>query len=234
MHPTANILVVEDEPRYMRAIRINLEASGYTVYTAATGREALEAVAQHAPDLVLLDLLLPEIDGFTVCRRLREFSEVPVIMLTARTETEDVVKGLDCGADDYVTKPFSAKELLARVRAALRRSQAQSQRAIETAFSTPDGRLRVDFTEQRVFVAEEEVRLTLTEYRLLSLLIHNANRVLVSDYLLEQIWGTQHEDDNRLLWQAIHRLRQKIRDEAKENPYIQTRPGIGYVFLCEK
>lgn len=228
----AHILVVEDEPRYVRAIRINLEASGYDVITANNGKEALEQIAQTHLDLVLLDLMIPEMDGFTVCQRVREFSDIPIIMLTALADTEYMVKGLDCGADDYVTKPFSARELMARVRVALRRNPCLGNEPTAT-FATSDGSLRVDFTERRVFVAGEETKLTLTEYRLLSELVQNVNRVLVSNRLLENVWGAGHENDNHLLWQAIHRLRQKIGDD--EDPrYIQTRPGIGYIFTCEE
>lgn len=222
------ILVVDDEPRYVRAIQVNLEVSGYEVLAATDGQTAIDLAASEAPDLILLDIRMPNLDGYEVCRRIREFSAVPIIMLTALAEDADKVKGLDIGADDYVTKPFSADELLARVRAALRRVELSERQDSHPAFQAGD--LLVDFARQRVFVCGQEVNLTPTEYRLLCELTRQAGRVLVPEYLLEKVWGIGYEGENRLLWQAVHRLRRKIERDPRNPQYIQTRSGIGYVF----
>jgi DNA-binding response OmpR family regulator len=224
----ARILVVDDEPRYVRAIQVNLQASGYEVLAARDGQTAIDLAASEAPDLILLDIRMPGLDGYEVCRRIREFSAMPIIMLTALAEDADKVKGLDTGADDYVTKPFSADELLARVRAALRRVELSERQEPHPTFQAGD--LLVDFARQRVFVRGQEVNLTPTEYRLLYELVKQAGRVLVPEYLLEKVWGIGYEGENRLLWQAIHRLRRKIEPDPQNPQYIQTRPGIGYVF----
>ena len=222
------ILVTDDEPRYVRAIQVNLEASGYNVLTARDGAAAVELAAIERPDLIILDIRMPEMDGYEACRRIREFSMVPIIMLTALAEDADKVKGLDIGADDYVAKPFSAEELLARVRAVLRRVEVSERPEPASTFKAGD--LLVDFARQRVFVQDQEVNLTPTEYRLLCELVKQPGRVLVPDYLLENVWGLGYEGENRLLWQAIHRLRHKLERDPKEPEYIQTRPGLGYVF----
>jgi two-component system KDP operon response regulator KdpE len=222
------ILVVDDEPRYIQAIRINLEASGYQVLTARDGQTAIELAAREAPDLILLDIRMPGLDGYEVCQCIREFSTVPIIMLTARSDCAGKVKGLDIGADDYVTKPFSADELVARVQAALRRASLAEQ---ESAPVFHAGDLTVDFAQRRVFVSDQEVNLTPTEYRLLCELTRHAGQTLVLEYLLEKVWGTGYEGDVHLLWQVIHRLRQKVERDPQHPQYIQTRPGIGYVFV---
>jgi DNA-binding response OmpR family regulator len=222
------ILVVDDEPRYIRAIQINLEASGYEVITARDGQTAIELAAGEEPDLILLDIRMGGLDGYEVCRRIREFSAVPIIMLTALAEDADKVAGLDVGADDYVTKPFSADELLARVRAVLRRVELSERQDPSSTFQAGD--LLVDLARQRVFVRGQEVNLTPTEYRLLCELVRQAGRVLVPEYLLEKVWGIGYEGENRLLWQAVHRLRRKIEHDPRNPRHIQTRPGIGYVF----
>jgi len=222
------ILVVDDEPRYIRAIQINLEASGYEVLAARDGQTAIELAASEEPDLILLDIRMPGLDGYEVCQRIREFSAVPIIMLTALAEDTDKVKGLDIGADDYVTKPFSADELLARVRAALRRVELSERQDPHPTFQAGD--LLIDFARQQVFARGQEVNLTPTEYRLLCELVKQAGRVLVPEYLLEKVWGMGYEGENRLLWQAVHRLRRKIEHDPRNPQYIQTRPGIGYVF----
>ena len=222
------ILVVDDELRYVRAIQVNLKASGYEVLTASNGQTAVDLVATEEPDLIVLDIRMPGMDGFEVCQRIREFSAVPIIMLTALASDADKVKGLDIGADDYVTKPFSAEELLARVRAALRRVELSERKEPRPTFQAGD--LLVDFARQRVFVRDQEVNLTPIEYRLLCELVRQAGRVLVPEFLLDKVWGLGYDGENRLLWQAIHRLRQKIERDPRDPLYIQTRPGIGYVF----
>jgi DNA-binding response OmpR family regulator len=227
----ARILIVDDESRYTRIIKINLEASGYQVVTAANGQEAVERAAREEPDLILLDIRMPDMDGYDACQRIREFSTVPIIMLTALAETTNKVKGLDLGADDYVTKPFSVDELLARVRAALRRSEdytEQEEPGEQAIFQA--GELQIDFAQQRVFVSDREIQLTPTEYRLLCELARYAGRVVMPSHLLEKIWGGGSEQDNHLLWQVVHRLRRKIERNPHNPQYIHTRPGMGYIF----
>jgi len=226
------ILVVDDDPRYVRVITINLRASGYGVTTATSGPEALEAAARKRPDLILLDIMLPGMDGNVVCERIRDFSDVPIIMLTAFGETEDVVKGLDAGADDYIKKPFSAQELLARVRSILRRAQPVAEKPKSTVFTA--GELSIDFASRRVFIGESEVQLTGTEYRLLKELAQNVGRVLVPAHLIDAVWSSDEPARAKTLWQAIHRLRKKIEPDPKQPTYIHTRPGIGYVFELAK
>jgi DNA-binding response OmpR family regulator len=221
------VLVVDDEPRYVWAIRVNLEARGYEVLTASEGNKAVELAAGEGPDLIILDVRMPGLDGLEACRRIRQFSTVPILMLTAAAADADKVKGLDAGADDYVTKPFSAEELLARVRAALRRVEFAAGKDTRPIFES--GALRVDLAQQRVFVAAEEVELTPIEYRLLCELVGNAGCVLVPDRLLELVWGPGCEGEHRLLRQAVHRLRQKIEPDPQNPQYILTRRGIGYV-----
>jgi DNA-binding response OmpR family regulator len=223
------VLVVDDEPRYVRAIQVNLEGSGYEVLTANDGPAAIAQAANEAIDLVLLDIRMPGLDGYEVCRRIRQFSSVPIIFLTARAETADKIQGLELGADDYVTKPFSAEELMARVQVVLRRAGHATGGDAAPAFVA--GSLRIDFTQQRVFADEKEVLLTPTEYRLLCELVRHAGRVLVPEVLLESVWGIGYEGETQLVWQAIHRLRYKIEPDPQNPCYIQTRPGIGYLFL---
>ncbi len=223
------ILVVDDDDRYIRLIQVNLEASGYEVISAGSGQEAIDVTASEHLDLVLLDVMMPGKNGYHTCEEIREFSQVPVIMLTALGRTEDVVKGLDAGADDYIPKPFSAQELLARIRALLRRAELQD--------GGPQSRLQIrqvtlDLASRRVHVRGNEVYLTNTQYKLLAELMTHAGKVLVQSYLLERVWDAD-ESESHLLWQTIHRLRQKIELDPSDPQYIQTRPGIGYIFLVE-
>jgi DNA-binding response OmpR family regulator len=223
------ILVAEDEPRYIWAIQTNLEARGYEILTATDGLQVVELAANERPDLVLLDIKMPGINGYEACRRIREFSTVPIIMITAMAEEADKVLGLDLGADDYITKPFSVPELLARVRSALRRVEFSEGVPSDSVFQAAD--LRVDFIQQRVFVREQETELTPIEYRLLCELIKQPGRVLVPDHLAESVWGPGCNDCDKLIRQAIHRLRRKIERDSHHPEYIQTRAGLGYVFL---
>ncbi len=221
------ILVVDDDPRYVRLLKVNLEASGFAVIVAKDGQTALELAAGEAPDLILLDIMMPAVNGYVVCEKIREFSTAPIIMLTALGETEDKVKGLDLGADDYITKPVSIKEVLARIHAVLRRSQL-GQPGPQPVFES--GNLRVDFAARRVFIAAQEVALTPNEYRVLYELITHAEHILSPSYLLEKVWGAPHEEDTHLVWQVIHRLRQKLEADPDMPCRILTRPGIGYIF----
>ncbi len=222
------ILVVDDEPKYVRGIQAILTASGYAVVTAQDGPTAVKLAASERPHLVLLDVRMPGMDGFETCRRIREFSMVPVIMLTAMAATADKVKGLDAGADDYVTKPYSAPELLARCKAVLRRAEGVDSSETTQAIQTGD--LRIDFVQRRVMVQGTEVHLTATEYRLLSELARRAGQVVAAEVLLESVWGLGYEGEDRLVWRSIHRLRQKIETDPQHPRYIETRPGNGYVF----
>jgi two-component system KDP operon response regulator KdpE len=222
----STILVVDDERRYRELLEMDLTRRGYRVLQAADGLRALDLVEQGSLDLVVLDLRLPDMDGYEVCRRIRELSSVPVIMLTARAEEQDKVRGLRSGADDYVTKPFSAEELLARVEAVLRRSEGAHPAG--TAPFAHDG-LRIDFDERRVHIDDRDVELTASEYRLLSELALNAGRVMVHDELLHRVWGTGFEGASELLHTAIRRLRRKIEADPARPRYIVTKRGIGYV-----
>jgi len=222
------ILVVDDEPRYVRLIEVNLMSEGYTIVTAANGQLAVEAAAAHQPDLVLLDVMMPVMDGFTACERIREFSNVPIIMVTAKGEERDRVRGLDVGADDYIIKPFSAQELLARVRAVLRRAERQTTEAFhEPIFRHHE--LEIDLARAQVTVAAKEVSLTATEYRVLQTLAGAVGRVLTPEELLTGVWGPEYREDKEILWVCLSRLRQKIEPDPKNPIHILTRQGIGYL-----
>ena len=223
------ILVVDDEPQYVYLIKLNLEARGYRVSVGDNGEAAVALAAEQQPDLVILDLMMPMLNGFEACRQIRQFSTVPIIMLTAKAEEADKIKGLDAGADDYVTKPFSIDELLARVRANLRRNELSQQPQTGPFFESGD--LRVDLMARRVFVNDREVPLTPTEYRLLTELIKHAGQVVVPDHLLAVGWGDSYEGEEQVLRQAIYRLRQKLEPDPKQPRYLETRPGLGYVFV---
>jgi two-component system KDP operon response regulator KdpE len=224
------ILVIEDEPRVVRLVSEVLTAVGYQVIAAASGEPAIEMVALEQPDLVLLDILLPhDLDGYQVCRRIREFSEVPVIMLTAKAQEVDMLHGFDVGADDYLTKPFSAKELLARVRAVLRRTR-KPEEMITTSLTC--GELEIDFARHAVTMRGERTSLTRTEYALLRELALNANRVMLHQDLLTAVWGAEYRDDIDYLRAYIRYLRRKL-EAAPSNPqYILTSPGVGYMLAC--
>jgi two-component system KDP operon response regulator KdpE len=222
------VLAVDDEPRYVWAIRKVLEGAGYETLTAGNGEMALELAAVEAPDLVLLDIRLPDMDGYAVCQRIREFSKVPIIMLTALSDGSDKVKGLDTGADDYVTKPFGAPELLARVRAVLRRVEFSEAPSPSTVIRAGD--LEIDLARQCVTLQGKEVDLSATEYRLLCEFAKQPQRLLVPEYLLERVWGPGYEEENHILRQSIYRLRRKIEPDPSDPIYIQTKPGMGYLF----
>jgi DNA-binding response OmpR family regulator len=220
------ILIVDDEPRYLRLMEANLVTEGYQVIKATNGQEAVNMVAEKHPDLVLLDIMMPTLDGFGACERIREFSNVPIIMVTARGSENDRVKGLDLGADDYIVKPFSATELLARVRAVMRRAQT-SGGAFQQAIFT-HGQLRIDFARAEVFKGDKIVFLSATEYRLLLQFAHNIGTVLTSEQLLVDVWGNEYKDDKEILWVSISRLRQKLEIDPKNPQHIVTRSGLGY------
>lgn len=227
----ATILVVDDEPRLLRLVNEVLTAVGYRVVTANNGEAALETFALEQPDLILLDIHLPHsIDGYEVCRRIREFSDVPVIMLTAKARESDLLRGFEAGADDYLTKPFSAKELLARVKAVLRRYRSPEE--IQTTLELACGELRIHFAQRRVFVGTQEVKLTPTEYQLLRVLALNANKVMLHQDLLTQVWGPEYRDDIDYLRAYIRSLRQKLEEDPHNPKYILTTPRVGYMLAC--
>lgn len=224
---TTTILVVDDEPRYLSLVQINLETAGYTVITAMDGQSAVDSVANNQPDIVLLDVMMPVMDGFTACERIREFSSVPIIILTAKGEERDRVKGLDAGADDYIVKPFSAQELLARVRAVLRRAERETVDGFhQPVFKHHE--LEIDLAKAEVKVGENEVSLTATEYRLLQTLANAVGVVQSPEDLLSKVWGPEYKDDKEILWVCLSRLRQKIEPDPKNPIHILTRQGIGY------
>ena len=220
------ILIVDDEPRYLRLLEANLKTEGYMVVTAADGLQAIDVFSAQSVDLILLDIMMPRLDGFGACQRIREFSNVPIIMLTAKGEEQDRVKGLDLGADDYLVKPFSATELLARVRAVLRRAQIPLEQGQERFFSHEN--LKIDFARAEVSRDEQPVSLSATEYRLLLQFAHNIGKILTSEDLLTSVWGPEYKADKEILWVSIARLRQKLEDDAHSPRHIVTRSGLGY------
>jgi two-component system KDP operon response regulator KdpE len=224
------ILVVDDEPRVVRLVSEVLKAVGYTVVAAANGKSGLETLALEQPDLVLLDILLGDgPTGYEVCRCIREFSDVAVIMLTAKATESDVLTGFEAGADDYLTKPFSAKELVARVRAVLRRTQ----RAEETiTASLTCGELEINFARHTVRLRGQTVALTRTEYALLHQLATNANRVMSHEDLLTKVWGQEYRNDVDYLRAYIRYLRRKLEPDPAAPRYILTSPGVGYLLAC--
>ena len=221
-----SVLVVDDDIRILRMMQRILELEGYRVFRASDGKTALNVLDEETPDMVLLDIMMPGMDGYTVCRCIREFSQVPIIMVTAKGNDEEKVEGLDAGADDYVPKPFSSNELVARVRAVLRRTKLWDERP-EPAFHFND--LVIDFAGHKVTLGSREVNLTATEYRLLSYLVRNTGRVVTPDQILEKVWGEEYLGETHILQVTMARLRQKLNDDAKNSRYILTRPGIGYM-----
>jgi len=222
------ILVVDDEPAVADLLAYNLKKAHYEVLTASDGRQAIEAVRQAMPDIILLDLMLPEIDGLDVCRELRRTSQVPIIMITARGEEIDRVVGLELGADDYICKPFSVRELMARVKAVLRRTQTGPE-AHESTLTGPGG-LRLDLEGRTAWVGDNALALTRLEFDLLSTLLLNAERVLTRERLLEQVWGYDFGGDTRAVDSAIKRLRACLRAADARADSIEAVRGLGYKF----
>ena len=223
------ILVVDDEPRMTRFIRMNLELEEYRVIEAHNGLEALDKVRTDLPDLVILDVMMPELDGFETLEMLREVSNVPVIMLTVRADEEDKVRGLELGADDYVTKPFGARELTSRVRAVLRRTQGPV--TPEEAILRIDDRLSIDFNGRKVIVEGQHIKLRPTEFRLLYHLVENAGWVVPHEDLLAKVWGYEYREEIQYLRLYITYLRQKIEPDPSHPDYILTERGVGYRFV---
>ncbi|UCG26156.1 MAG: response regulator transcription factor [Chloroflexota bacterium] len=227
----ARILVVEDEPKLIRLVREVLTATGYEVLTTSSGAKAVETVALEQPDLMLLDIVLTDdVDGFEVARQVREFSDIPIIMLTAKSRESDVLHGFDAGADDYITKPFSSKELLARVRALLKRARHEVSDVSESQFSCGD--LQIDFARRRVSKASQNIHLTRTEYNLLYELASHANQVMLHEQLLTAVWGPEYRDDLDYLRAYVRYLRRKLESDPANPRYIVTSPGVGYMLEC--
>jgi two-component system KDP operon response regulator KdpE len=226
------ILVVDDEERMLRFIRLNLEHDGFQVIEAVKGHEALDKMRTDMPDLILLDVMLPDLDGFEVLKMVREISNIPVIMLTAKGEEDDRVKGLELGADDYVTKPFSPRELVSRVKAVLRRLEMESQDEVDVI--EVDERLKIDFNRREIWVEGELVKLRPTEYRLLYHLVQNAGWVLTYDQILSRVWGYEYRDEPHYVRLYINYLRQKLEKDPANPEYILTERGVGYRFVDYK
>lgn len=225
---THRVLVVDDEPAVTDLLAYNLRKAHYEVATAADGRAALRLAQESKPDLILLDLMIPEVDGLDVCRELRRTSSVPIIMITARGEEVDRVVGLEIGADDYVTKPFSMRELMARVKAVLRRAQNQGDEKEPSPTLRGPGDLLMDLERRTVIVRDSTIELTRLEFDLLHRLLVNAGRVLTRERLLEQAWGYDYVGDTRAVDSAIKRLRAKLREAAPEADCIESVRGLGY------
>ncbi len=222
------ILIVDDEPRIRDFVRMNLEIEHYSVIEACNGLEAIDYLREHLPDLVVLDVMMPEMDGFETLKAIREVSTVPVIMLTVRQDEHDRIRGLDLGADDYIAKPFNPRELLSRIRALLRRSfMPPPSRKTEIIV---DSDLRIDFSRREVIVRGEKVVLRPTEYRLLYHLVNNAGHLLTHETLLSKVWGREYRDEAHYLRLYITYLRQKIEKDPSHPHYILTERGVGYRF----
>ena len=223
------ILIVDDEPKLVRLVWEVLTASGFDVIATGRGREAISKIALEQPDLVLLDVVLADdVDGYEVARQAREFSEVPIIMLTARVEETDLLSGFDAGADDYITKPFSSKELLARVRAVLKRVNQEETTSTEVIC----GDLEIDMARRRVMRKGEAIHLTRTEYELLKALAMHRNQVLLHDQLLTTVWGREYRDDLEYLRAYVRYLRRKLEIDPSNPKYIITCQGVGYMLEC--
>lgn len=225
------ILVVDDEPRYQRLLEANLRTDNYSVVTASDGQEALEIFSTQPIDLILLDVMMPNLDGFETCQRIREYSNVPIVMLTAKGDEKDRVRGLDLGADDYLVKPFSATELLARVRAVLRRAQVSTDTGQARYFT--HNNIRIDFARAEIWRDDEPISLSATEYRLLLQFVHNVGKILSAEELLTRIWGAEYRAEKEILWVSIARLRQKLELTPHSPVHIVTRTGLGYFMPLE-
>ncbi len=223
------ILVVDDEERMVRFIRLNLEHDGFQVVEAFRGAQAIQVLRDQLPDLVLLDVMMPDIDGFEVLKMIREINAVPVIMLTAKSEEDDKVFGLELGADDYITKPFSPRELSSRVKAVLRRAETTGS-GIKGLIEV-DERLKIDFDRREVWVNQVQVKLRPTEYRLLYHLVQNAGWVITHDQILAKVWGYEYRDEPHYVRLYINYLRQKLEEDPANPIYILTERGVGYRFV---
>jgi len=223
------ILIVDDELSILKFLRSNLEDSGYEVTSAANGEEALNTIERELPDLIILDVMMPKMDGFEVCRRLREWSQIPIIMLSARGDERDKVQCLDLGADDYIVKPFGSNELIARVSAVLRRTKTAITSPAKSSITSGD--LVMNFAKRQVTRAGEDVKLTPTEYALLQELTVNSGKVLTHTHLLNKVWGPEYRDEREYLHVFVRRLRSKLEADPNNPTYILTVSGVGYQFV---
>ena len=226
------ILAVDDEKRMVRFIQLNLEQDGFQVITAYNGKEALEQVRTQLPDLILLDIMMPDINGFEVLKKIREVNTVPVIMLTAKGEEDDRIQGLELGADDYITKPFSPRELVSRIRAVLRRTKSFKDDQVDLI--KVDNRLTIDFSRREVWVEGQKVDLRPTEYRLLYHLVQNAGWVNTHEQLLSKVWGFEYQDEPHYVRLYVNYLRKKLEEDPSNPKYILTERGVGYRFVDYK
>ncbi len=223
------VLVVDDEKLIVKGIRFSLEQDGLSVDCAYDGEEALEAVKNNTYDVILLDVMLPKMTGFEVCQQIRDFSDVPIIMLTAKGDDMDKILGLEYGADDYITKPFNILEVKARIKAIIRRS-SKNARPEEPAKTGADERIRMDAEGRRVFIEGREVGLTAKEYELLEFLMNHPNKIYGRDKLLHEVWGADYPGDVRTVDVHIRRMREKIEKNPSEPTYLHTKWGVGYYF----
>jgi two-component system KDP operon response regulator KdpE len=231
MNNQPHILVIDDEHQILRALRTILTARQFRVSTAASGEEGLALAAASQPDIIILDLSLPDMDGVTVCRRLREWTRTPIVVLSVRDGEQDKVQALDSGADDYLTKPFSINELLARLRVALRHSAAQSQ--VDQKSVITAGPLTIDLAQHIVLRNDEPVKLTATEFKLLACLASNAGRVLTHGAILSRVWDPAEADHVEYLRVFVRQLRKKLEDDPEQPRFILNEPGIGYRFIAD-
>lgn len=223
-----SMLVIDDDASVLTLLRRTLELEGYQAFIASDGESGLDIANRETLNLIILDISMPGMDGYAVCRRIREFSQVPIIMVTARGNEEEKVRGFECGADDYITKPFSVRELLARINAVLRRCQIGDTADAQPTFMCGD--FQIDYAKRRVTVAGNAVNLTPTEYSLLQELVRNRNKVLFHSYLLQKVWGPEYMNETEYLHVFIGRLRNKLHPISGNNKYIVTVPGVGYQF----
>ncbi len=224
-----SILIVDDEVSILKFLRSNLEDRGYAVISASNGEEALHTIEKELPDLIVLDVMMPKMDGFEVCRRLREWSQIPIIMLSARGDEKDKVKCLDLGADDYIVKPFGASELMARVSAVLRRTKTADISPVRSSIASGD--LTINFAKRRITRAGTEVKLTPIEYALIQELAVNSGKVLTHTHLLNKVWGPEYRDEREYLHVFVRRLRSKLEPDPDNPTYILTISGVGYQFI---
>ena len=221
------VLIVDDDPAIVKFVRANLKAEEYETSSAMDGAEALQAVEKELPDLVILDIMMPRMDGFEVCRQIREWSQVPIIMLSARADEGDKVTCLELGADDYLTKPFGIRELIARTKVALRHADTTRLEPDRPTFTL--GEMEIDFVRHRAMVAGRDVKLTATEYRLLCYLAEHTGRVITHEQILHHIWGEEYSGETHMLQVYISRVRKKIGEHTGSLRYVLTRPGVGYM-----
>ena len=221
------ILVVDDEKLIVKGIKFSLEQDGYEVHTAFDGEEAVDAIKNNRYDIVLLDVMLPKLSGFEVCQKVREFSKVPIIMLTAKSDDMDKITGLDYGADDYMVKPFNILEVKARIKAIFRRTEYKEE-AVNTLIES--GALKLYTDSHRFFIGEREINLTVKEFEMLEILVTNPNKVFSREALLKEVWGSDYPGDARTVDVHIRRLREKIEEIPSEPEYVKTKWGVGYYY----